>query len=159
MRRSKLMAAALAGTAVLCCVLSPTASAAGPLLLAPWALVHLLRAAVAAVTVAATAAPVPGYYGSGDQGPSGYAPPSAYGPAPVYYPPLRYAAPPPTYYRAPTQTYYPAPRYYGQSAAYGRPVARVYQPPRAYYYAGPRVRYAGRYGAQNWRGSPRFYRR
>lgn len=154
------------GTTALLCVPSSPAFAGGPLLLAPWALGHLLRAATLPLMVAAAAsasasydydqpAP-PSYYGPG------YGAPPAYYGQPSYYPPSYYG--PPVSYYAPGPTYYGGPRPYydhgyghGYGYGYGRPYGRYYGPRG--YDAAPRLRYSGPHGAQGWHGGGGYYRR
>jgi hypothetical protein len=166
MHRLKMVGLAAVGTAALLCIPSGPASAGGPLLLAPWALGHLLRAVTAPLVVAAAAVSAasypydqPGYSApSSYYGPSYGAPPAYYGPpgysgAPAYYPAPSYYPPAAGYY-APRPSYYAAPpAYYG----YGRPYGRYYGPRG--YDAAPRVRYSGPHGAEGWRGGHGYYRR
>jgi hypothetical protein len=109
--------AAAATVALLCLPIRP-AAAAGPLLVAPWVLGHIIRAGVSLATlplVLASAAsaqqpPTPGYYG----GRPGY-----------YAPPINYYARPPAYYPR-------APGYYARSAGYSRAPQAYYRSPLAY---------------------------
>jgi hypothetical protein len=143
MRGFKQTVFAAAATAALLCLPITPAAAANPLLFAPWALGHIIRAGVQLATlplVLASAAasaeqptapypPAPGYYG----GPAGY-----------YAPPNYYARPPADYGRPPG--YYPAPQaYYRPALAYARPMPQYYAQPRGYY--APRTSYFGSYGA------------
>jgi hypothetical protein len=133
-----------AATAALLWLPVTPAAAAGPLLLAPWVLGHVIVAGARLATLpllAASAAasaqqpsaqypPAPGYSG----GPPGYATPASYYPRPpMYYPP------PPGYYPAPQPYYRPA-------VAYSPPMPQLYAQPRGYYPA--RMPYSGSYGAR-----------
>jgi hypothetical protein len=147
----KLTVFAAATAAALLCTPATPANAAGPLLLAPLVLGHVLRAVARLATlplVVASAAgsgdqpaappypPAPGYY----RGSAGYY--ANYPPAPVYYPPA------PSYYPTRPQVYYrPAP-------SYARPMPRFYEPPRGYYAS--RMRYSGSHGAPHFYRSGRF---
>ena len=158
MQRLKIFGLAAVATAALVCLPSAPAAAAGPLLFAPWALGHLLRAVTAPLAVAAAAASAsygygapaysgpPSYYGPGYGALPTYGPP-AYYPAPSYYPPQSsYYAPSASYYAGPP-AYYP----------YGRPYVRYYG--SRGYDAPPRLRYAGPHGTQGWHGGNGYYRR
>lgn len=156
------------GTIALLAIPSGPACAGGPLLFAPWALGHLIRAVTLPFAIAATAlsasasyaygqpysAPPPSYYGpsygQGYYGQGYAAPPAYYGaPAPSYY------APPVSYYRA---SYYASrPAYYGYGRPYGSPYGRSYGPRG--YDAAPRLRYPGPHGSQGWHGGGGYYRR
>jgi hypothetical protein len=146
---------AAAASAVLLYLPTRPATAAGPLLFAPWALGHVIAAAArlatlpqvaasAAISAAQPAAPYPpnhGYYG----GPAGYiAPPNYYAGPPAYY------AQPPGYYPGPQAYYRPA-------RAYAPPTLRFYVPPRSYY--APPTPYARFYGAPVFRAGGFAYRR
>ena len=173
MHRLKMVGLAAITTTALLCIPSAPASAGGPLLFAPWALGHLLRAATLPLFAAAAAVSAAPSYGYGEPGygppqsyyaPSYGAPPAYYGaptyyPAPNYYPaPSYYSAPgyyPPSIgYYPPRPPYYGAPRgYYG----YARPSVRYYGPRG--YDAAPRLRYSGPHGPQGWYGGHGYYRR
>lgn len=155
MHRLKMMGLAAIGTTALLSIPARPAVAAGPLLLAPWALGHLLRAATVPLIAAASAAASygqpgysapPSYYGPSYGYGQGYAPPPAYYAPPAYYPPPSYYAAGPSYYGAP-------PAYYG----YARPYVRYYGPRG--YEAAPRLRYSAPHGAQGWHGGGGYYRR
>jgi hypothetical protein len=157
----------LAAAASLTCLTVQPASAAGPLLAAPWVAGHLFRAATALATlplsIAAAAgqpAQSPAPYYSAPAYPAyraypvrsgGYYAPPAYYPAYSYYP--RSAG----YYVAPG--YSPAPgAYRGSNFAYARPAPAFQQAPRGYY--APAMRYSGLHGAQLFSRSRGFgYRR
>src|SRR5580704_112502 len=108
MRGLKQTVFAAAATAALLCLAIRPAMAAGPLLFAPWALGHIIRAGVQLATLPLVLAsaqqptapypPTPGYYG----GPAGY----YGGPAGYYGGSAGYYARPPAYYSRPTG-YYP----------------------------------------------------
>src|SRR5215472_12054804 len=115
MHRLKMVGLAAIGTTALLTIPASPAFAGGPLLLAPWALGHLLRAATIPLIAAAAAAASygqPGYSAPPSYyGPSygqGYGPPPGYYAPPAYYPPPSYYAPPASYY-APGPSYYVAP--------------------------------------------------
>jgi hypothetical protein len=150
MHRLKMVGLAAIGTTALLGVPSGPAVAGCPLLFAPWALGHLLRAVTVPLMIAATAASASASYGYDEPGYS--ARPNYYGQSygPGYAgPPVYYA--PPAYYRP---SYYGAPpAYYG----YARPYVRYYGPRG--YDAAPRVRYSGPHGAQGWHGGGGYYRR
>ena len=147
---------AAAATAALLCLPITPAAAGGPLLFAPWALGHIIRAGAMLATlplVVASAA------ASADQPPAPYAPTPGYygGPAGYYAPPNYYARPPASYARP--AGYYPAPQaYYQPALAYARPMQQFYAQPRGYY--APRTPYPGSYGAHVFDRSGGFvYRR
>jgi hypothetical protein len=144
----KQTALAAAATAVLLCVPVKPASAAGPLLFAPWAIGHIILPLVVA-SAAASAQQAPGPYPPA----SGY-----YGGAAGYYATPNYYARPPGYY-APPQSYYAAPQpYYRPALAYAPPVPWFYGQPRGYY--SPRSPYTGSYGGHGFYRSGGFaYRR
>lgn len=159
MHRLKMLGLAAVGTTALLCISSGPALAAGPLLFAPWALGHLLRAATVPLVAAAAAASAsvpygapgyaapPGYYGPGFGAAPAYYGAPAYFPAPSYYgPPVSYYVPGPSYYSVP-------PAYYGYGRAYPR-----YYGPRGYD-AAPRLRYSGPHASQAWHGGGGYYRR
>jgi hypothetical protein len=147
MPKLKLTALAAATVTLACLPLTP--AVAGVPLLAPWAVGHLVGAAVRlatlpiAITSAASAAaqqpPVaPGaYYG-----------PIAYYPTPEYYPQRGYYAPPASYYGG-WQHYYSAPSHYARPA-YVEPLR--FQPPHGGYYS-PSMRYSASYGRPVFNGS------
>ena len=145
---------AVAATAALLCLPITPAAAAGPLLLAPWILGHVIGAGVRLATlplVAASSAVAAG------QSQAPYPPtPGYYGP-PGYYAPPNYYARPPVNYAPPA--YYPAPQaYYRPVLAYVPPMPRFYAPTRGYY--APRASHSGSYGAQVFYRSGGFaYRR
>lgn len=162
MNRFKSAGLAAISAIPLLCIVSAPASAAGPLLLAPWVVGHLLHAALPylAGTVAASASyggnavnypPERNYYqpGYGYQPPAYYAP-GAYHPTPTQYgPPMSSYAVVPRYYAA-------VPSYYGASAAYGRPYVHFMSHG---YDAAPGMRYSAVHGAQvRYRGTG-YYRR
>jgi annexin A7/11 len=148
MNKFKRAALALAGCAALVALPVTPAVAAGPLLIAPFALGHVLgtiaRLATLPLIAAAQMQPPEAY----PQAPGNYPPQQGYYAAPQgYYPPQQgYYPAPQGYYPAPPVYYQPAPAY-GYARAYGYPPA----PPR-YYYGPPRgdyapyARYAGSYG-------------
>lgn len=145
----RLTAAAVA-TAALLLIPTRPAAAAGPLLLAPFALGHIIGAVarLAALPLIASAAASEG------QPAASYPPTPAYGGgAAGYYAPPNYYAQPPGY------GYYPAPQaYYRPAPSYGRPMPRFYGPPGGYYSA--RTRYSGSYGAHvSYRSGGFGYRR
>jgi hypothetical protein len=143
---------ALAAAATLACLPVRPAEAAGPLLIAPWALGHVLRAATALATLplsvaaAASAAPAPAPYFAAAPayaaGPAGYYAPPAYYPTYGYHPAYGYYPRPGGYYVAPSYSR-PAPAYRG--VAYARPMPTFQQASRGYY--APGMRYSGVYGA------------
>jgi hypothetical protein len=142
----------LAATGLLCLPVTP-ASAAGPLLFAPWVLGHVIGAGVRLATLPLLAASAASYAG---QPQTPYPPSPGYYGAPGYY--ASYYQRPPVYY-GPPQGYYPAPQaYYRPAPAYAPPLPRYYVPTRAYY--APRASYSGFYGAQAYYRSGSFaYRR
>lgn len=145
MRGLKQTVFAAAATAALLCLPIRPATAAGPLLFAPWALGHIIRAGVQLATLPLVLAsaqqpiapypPTPGYYG----GPAGY-----------------YARPP-AYYGRPTAYYPAAQAYYRPALAYARPMPQYYAQPRGYY--APRTPYSGSYGSHFDRSGSFAYRR
>ena len=166
MHRMKMLGLAAIGTTALWCISSSPASAGGPLLLAPWALGHVLRALTVPFIVAAAAASASASY---DYDEPAYSPPPSYpnyyGRPPAYYggAPGYYGAPAyypgPGYYAPPASYYAPGPAYYGGPHAYygyGRPYARRYWPRG--YDAAPRLRYSGPHGPQAWHGGGGYYR-
>jgi len=110
--------AAAATTALLCLPITP-AAAAGPLLVAPWVLGHIIRAGVSLATLPLALASA----ASAQQPP---APGGYYGGSPGYYAPPNYYARPPGYYRAPQAYYRPA-------LAYARPMPHFYAQARGYH--------------------------
>jgi hypothetical protein len=145
MRAVKQIARATFATALLCAPLAP-ATAAGPLLFAPWLLGRHVVGAVArlatlplAAASAATSIPPLGMAYSPPGGYYGYGQPAFYPPPSTYY------APPRTYYPpVASYSYYSGPGYYGS--------------PRGYY--APAARYSGYYGAQaSYRSRGYSYRR
>jgi hypothetical protein len=138
----KTIFAAVATAALVCLPIRP-AAAAGPFLLAPRALGHivlpLIAASAAASQQAAQYATGPAYY------------PGVAG----VYPPRNYYAPPAAYF-GPLPGYYPAP-YYRPAPPYAPPM-RSYYAPRGYYRPSPS--YYGRYGGQGYAQSRGYsYRR
>ncbi len=180
----KPVAFAAAATAALACAPITPAAAAGPLLVAPWAIGHVIaglaRLAAAASVASAAASAYPGAsyspasqapaYGYGAPPPAYYPPPSAYPgyvaqpryyPQPAYspgyaYAPPRYVAAPPAYY-SPAVRSYQTRSYYGSIARYARPSPGGYASPRAY--SGAAMRYSGAYGRGFSYRSRGFYRR
>lgn len=154
MPKLKLTGLSAATVALACLPLSP-AVAGGPLLV-PWAVGHLVGAAVRLATLpiaiasAASAAsqPPPGAPG-GYYSPGAYYPPPGYYTHPGYYaPPASYYAPPASYYGG-WQHYYSAPVHYG-APAYVEPLRS--QPWLRGYYS-PSMRYSGSYGRPLFNGS------
>ena len=152
------------GTIALLAIPSGPASAGGPLLFAPWALGHLIRAVTLPFAIAASAVSATASYAYGEP-PYSAPPPNYYGPSygQGYYAP-GYAAPP-AYYPAPS---YYAPSYYASRPAYsgyGRPYGYPYPYGHGRYYgprgydAAPRLRYSGPHGSQGWHGGGGYYRR
>jgi hypothetical protein len=144
----------LAAAATLTCLPVRPVEAAGPLLAAPWAVGHLLRAATALATlplsIAAAAGPAaqsPAPYSAARAYPGGsggyYAPP-AYYPTYGYHPAYGYYPRSGGYYAAPSYSY-PPPAYRRPALAYARPMPTFQQAPRGYY--APGMRYSGVYGA------------
>ncbi len=171
--RKQTVLAAVAAAALVCLPIRP--AAAGPLLFAPWALVHVIGAAArlaslplvmasAAASIQQPQAPypsAPGYYG----GPATYyAQSNSYARPPAYYaPPPAYYGQPPGYYPQPSP-YYAAPQaYYRPALAYARPMPQFYSQPRGFYASRTpysRTPYSGSYGAGGLRRSGGFaYRR
>ena len=135
----------LAGAAIAVVAWLPTSPAVadGPLLLAPWALRHIVAPLIIGAATSfqpqASYTPGPGYYG----GSAGYYAPPGYAQPPRYY------APSPSYY---TRGYY-AP------AAYGPAFPRTYSPPRGVYpqrlpyhanYGGHESYRSGGFGNHRW---------
>jgi hypothetical protein len=145
MRGLKQTVFAAAATAALLCLPIRPAMAAGPLLFAPWALGHIIRAGVQLATLPLVLA-------------SAQQPTAPYPPTPGYYGgPAGYYARPPAYYGRPTG-YYPAPQaYYRPALAYARPMPQYYAQPRGYY--APRTPYSGSYGSHFDRSGSFAYRR
>jgi len=170
MHRLKMAGLAAIGTIALLAIPSGPASAGGPLLFAPWALGHLIRAVTLPFAIAATAVSASVSYAYGQ--PYSAPPPSYYGPSygQGYYP-QGYAAPP-AYYAAP-RSYAPPVSYYGPSYyvsrpadyGYGRPYGYPYGYPYGRYHglrgydAAPRLRYSGPHGPEAWHGGGGYYRR
>lgn len=147
MSNLKLTALAAVTVTLACLPLTP-AAAAGPLL-APWAIGHLVGAAVrlatlpiAIVSAASVAAQPPPAAPGAYYGPSTYYPPYGYYVQPAYH------APPASYYGG-WQHYYPAPIHYAPPA-YVEPWRS--QPPHRGYYS-PSMRYSGSYGRPVFNGS------
>jgi len=137
--------AATTAAALVCIPIAP-AAAAGPLLLAPWALGHVISAATRLATL-------PFAVASAAQTLASYPPPGYGAGRPGYYAAPDYYARAPAYYPGP-QAYYPPVRYYD----YARTTPRYYAPPRGDY--APRARYSGSYGSHVSYGSGGFaYRR
>jgi hypothetical protein len=144
MPRVNQISLAAIGTAALLCVSIRPAAAAGPLLLAPLALGHVIGAAARlatlplAVTSAALSQSQPAEY------------PGAYGGSAGYYARPNYYAGAPAYY---------APQVYNRPGfSYPRTLSRPYEQSRGYY--APRARYSGSYGPQSSYRSRGFaYRR
>ncbi len=126
----KMLFAAVAAGALACLPIRP-AAAAGPLLIAPWALGHIVLPLIAA-SVAASQPPAP------------YAPGPAYAGAPGFYAPPTYYGRPSPYYGA-SPGYYP-PAYYRPAPSYGP--AMPYALPRGYYPSRPS--YYGAYGGREY---------
>jgi hypothetical protein len=147
---------AAAATAALLCLPITPAVAGGPLLFAPWALGHIIRAGAMLASLPLVVASA---VASADQPPAPYPPTPGYygGPAGYYAPPNYYARSPASYARPPG--YYPAPQaYYQPALAYARPMPQFYAQPRGYY--APRTPYPGSYGAHAFDRSGGFvYRR
>ena len=125
----KMLFAAVATGALVCVPIRP-AAAAGPLLIAPWALGHIVLPLIAASVAASQPAP--------------YAPSRAYTgalgsyAAPNYFPPPAYYGPPPGYY---------PPAYYRPALSYG-PAMPPYASRRGYYPS--RSSYYGAYGGRGY---------
>jgi len=137
----KILFAAVATGALACLPIRP-AAAAGPLLIAPWALAHIVLPLIVA-SVAAFQPPAP------------YGPSRAYAEASGLYAPPSYYARPPAYY-GPSPGYYP-PAYYRPALSYG-PAMPAYAPPRGYYPSRPS--YYGPYGGRGYsRAGGYSYRR
>ena len=161
MHRFKSTGLAAISAILLICIPSVPASAAGPLLFAPWALGHLFRAALPYIAGTAAASASYGERIASYPQVRGYYPPSYASQPPAYYAPRAYT-PAPTYYGpsmssfAAVPRYYPAPSYYGTSVAYERAYPRYL--PRGYD-AAPGMRYSAAHGAQvRYRGTG-YYRR
>jgi annexin A7/11 len=131
---------ALASAAALTVLPIAPAAAAGPLLLDPLGLGHVLGAIARIATLPLIAA-------------AQVQPPDVYPQAPAYYPPQQGYYPPPQGYYLPQQVYYPPPQaYYPPAPEYGYGRAYAYPPALpSYYYRSPRgdyapyARYAGSY--------------
>jgi hypothetical protein len=136
----------IGATALLCVSIRP-AAAAGPLLLAPLVLRHVMGAAARLATLPLAVA----------SGALSESQPTEYPGAPAYGGPGGYYARPNYYARTPT--YYRSSQVYYQPAfSYPRTLARPYEQSRGYY--APRARYSGSYGTQSSYRSRGFaYRR
>jgi hypothetical protein len=145
-RVSQISLAAIGAAALLCVSIRP-AAAAGPLLLAPFALGHVIGAAARLATLPLTVASA----ALSQSQPAEYAGAPAYGGSAGYY------AGPNYYVRAPA--YYSAPQvYYRPGFSSPRTLSRPYEQSRGYY--APRARYSGSYGPQSSYRSRGFaYRR
>ena len=150
MGKWKAVFAALAVTTLACLPLRP-ALAGGPLLAAPWAIGHVVRGAVTALAIVASAvapvvapqpayaAPAPYYPNPGPYyAPQNYYVPQAYYPPQTYYPPGYYARPPTAFAGAG----------YRGGGEYNRPGPSFQQGARGYY--PPGLRYAGGHGTRGF---------
>jgi hypothetical protein len=154
----------LAAAAALTCLPLRPALAGGPLLVAPWAVGHLFRAASALATLplsiaAAAAQSPPPYYAAPyyaapayAANPGGYNPGGYYAPPP-YYPAYNYYPRAGGYYGAPAYSAPPA-AYRPPTFAYARPMPTFQQGPRGYY--APGMRYSGWHGGQVFGASRGF---
>ena len=149
MGKWKAVFAALAVTTLACLPLRP-ALAGGPLLAAPWAIGHVVRAVTALALVASAVAPVVAPQPA-------YAAPPPYYPNPdPYYAPQTYSVPqayyPYGYYARPPAVFVPPP--YRGWGEYNRPPPSFQQGARGYY--PPGLRYAGGHGTRGF-GPPRGF--
>jgi hypothetical protein len=145
-RVSQISLAALGTAALLCASIRP-AEAAGPLLLAPFALGHVIGAAARLATLPLAVASA----ALSESQPAEYPGAPAYGGSAGYYARPNYYARAPAYYTAPQV-------YYRPDLSYPRPLSRPYEQSRGYY--APRARYSGSYGPQSSYRSRGFaYRR